>query len=172
MAEYISIDGAVYRKNAGIVVFRMDGKVLLCERVLERCDDKSYLWQFPQGGIEEGEEPKAAALRELFEETGITSTGRILEYPGWLRYEFPSPLVRRGAFPDADSKDGNVMGQVQKWFLMEFTGKDSELHFPSEEFASCKWVPLSTGIADSVISFRREVYRKIIPFFIEKLNGK
>lgn len=149
-----------YRSNAGIVVFRSDGKVLLCER--NDCDDSGKNWQFPQGGIDKGETPLQAALRELREETSVTS----VEYAGVLsepvRYDFPDEVKQknaaRGIFND---------GQEQFWHLFYFTGQDSEINLQTAEpeFKAYQWVDLPVAL-EHVVAFKREVYEQVVQGFV------
>src|SRR3954469_16192773 len=99
-----------YRRGVGIVLVNGDGRVFVAERI-----DTPGAWQMPQGGIDKGETPREAALRELLEETG-TAKARVIGVPrSWLRYDLPA---------DLQSKvwKGKYRGQEQKWFLMRFTG--------------------------------------------------
>ncbi|MDR1476524.1 MAG: RNA pyrophosphohydrolase [Rickettsiales bacterium] len=160
-SEIIDIGGGMYRKNVGIVLWRADGKVLFCRRL--RLKNELYIghdWQFPQGGLDEGEDAKGAALRELAEETGVKSVGRVHEDSEWLSYDFPFEYVRDGI---------KLAGQAQKWFLMEFVGEEDEIAIPSEEFVEYKWVPLSYDMADKVVQFKQAVYRKMLGKFIPVL---
>jgi len=141
-----------YRLNVGIVVFNQEGKVLLCARN----DQKNECWQFPQGGVERGEEYLEAALRELYEETGLQSVklvGQILEP---LRYDFP------------DNFKLPFKGQEQYWFLFYFNGADSEINFrvnPGEiEFRGYQWSDINMA-PKVIVEFKKEVYNKVVEFF-------
>jgi putative (di)nucleoside polyphosphate hydrolase len=162
-SQFMEIDGKVYRKNAGIVLYNKAGLVLYCRR--RKLKNELYVghdWQFPQGGIDEGEDVKTAALRELCEETGVHSVGRVHEDGEWLAYDFPFVYERDGVI---------LAGQAQKWLLVEFAGKDGEIAIPSEEFIEYRWTEPSMDIAAAVASFKAEVYSKMLAKFIP-LIGK
>ena len=142
-----------FRANVGIVVARADGWVLVLERT-----DKPGQWQFPQGGLDVGEEPREASLRELQEETGIRpeSVELVAEHPGWLAYELPSERRRR--------KTGR--GQVQKWFLYRFLGTDADIDLAPpagerQEFSGFRWVRLGDFVAE-VWEVKRPIYRALL----------
>ena len=162
-SQLMEIGSGTYRKNVGIVLWRADGRVLYCRR--RKLKNELYIgrdWQFPQGGVDEGEDAKGAALRELCEETGVRSTGRVHEDGEWLAYDFPFEYVRDGI---------RLAGQAQKWFLVEFTGEPGEIAIPSEEFIDCRWAELSMDMAAAVVPFKAPVYRKMIEKFIPLIAG-
>jgi putative (di)nucleoside polyphosphate hydrolase len=149
-----------FRANVGIVVARPDGRVLALERT-----DKPGQWQLPQGGLDDGEEPWQAAVRELTEETGLTDrhVDFVAEHPDWLAYELP-PEARR-------SKTGR--GQVQKWFLYRFRGRDADIRLlppkgRGQEFSAFEWVALAE-LAEEVWDVRRPVYRALVEAFADLL---
>jgi len=121
------------------------------------------VWQMPQGGIDDGEDPYPAALRELAEETSIRSVDKLGEIPEWLHYDLP-PEVAKHAWK------GRFRGQKQKWYALAFTGDDSEIdilhpvggHEP--EFVEWRWEPMR-NLPDLVIPFKREVYRRVVDAF-------
>ena len=106
----------VYRKNVGIAVFNKDQKVLMCARA----DKPGFAWQFPQGGIDNGETPLEAAYRELKEETGITSVELVAQLNKPLRYDFPTEILE-----NFKKLGRNNIGQEQYWVLFYFYGEDS-----------------------------------------------
>lgn len=141
--------GKPYRKNVGIVVFNRAGEVLLGERV-----NYPGSLQFPQGGIDPGEEPGAAALRELEEEIGLRLSGPPNgEIKEWLRYDFP---------PDIPKKLRKFQGQEQKWYFYFWDGPISELDLDAHEreFSSVRWGTLEDALA-SIVSFKRELYQEV-----------
>lgn len=142
-----------YRKNVGIVVFNSKGEVLVGERL-----NLPGAWQFPQGGVDEGEELLFAAQRELYEEVGIKDAKFVFEYPEWLSYDFPPDLK----IPQAEK----YRGQTQKWFLFYWDNSPEEcnLEVHEREFNSVKFMPLEDTI-NYVAPFKREVYKKIIEGF-------
>ncbi len=155
-----------YRPCAGAVVFRRDGLVWLGHRKVEPGDElagASNLWQFPQGGIDEGEEPATAARRELFEETGIHSVKQLAETAGWLTYELPPHLV-------GVALKGKFRGQKQKWFAYRFEGEDGEIAIdpPSDghkaEFDGWQWSRLAE-VPDLVVPFKRALYQQLVEEF-------
>jgi putative (di)nucleoside polyphosphate hydrolase len=145
---------AGYRPNVGLVVFNSEGRVWLGRRAGAR---GAHVWQFPQGGIDEGEELEAAARRELVEETGITSVELLGRTPGWIAYDFPPELVRAKGW----------IGQAQVWFAFRFTGEDAEVDlaaYPPIEFDAWRWAELSEA-ADLIVPFKRATYARVIAAF-------
>jgi putative (di)nucleoside polyphosphate hydrolase len=151
--------GLTFRAGVGALVIDARGLVLACERA-----ERPGSWQLPQGGLDGDEEPSAAVLRELEEETGI---GRdcvqlLAEHPEWIAYEVP--LERRRA------ELGR--GQVQRWFLLRFLGTDRDIDLGKQqppEFRAWRWMPMSELI-ELVIEFRRPVYRKLAAQFAAHLR--
>ncbi len=143
-----------YRKNAGIIVFNKNKKVLICERI----GNWEQAWQFPQGGIDEKETAQEAAIRELKEETSISSVRAILTETTPLIYEFP-PEVKA----NSKKKGRDYDGQEQYWSLLLFLGEDSEINLQTKEpeFKSWKWIDIENA-DKNVVSFKKEVYRTII----------
>lgn len=150
-----------YRPCAGVMLINAQGDVF----VGQRKDRYTEAWQMPQGGIEKGEEPQAAALRELEEETGVAraSVTVIAETEGWVPYELPHELVPQ-------LWKGKYRGQQQKWFLMRFEGTDDEVNIETEhqEFSAWKWMPVA-HLIDSIVPFKRSVYEAVLAEFAEHL---
>ncbi len=150
-----------YRKNVGIVVADKEGKVLMCARA----DQEDLQWQFPQGGIENGEDITAAAKRELYEETGISSVRLVKVMPTTLRYDFPKSAKKRYG--------GLYKGQEQTWVLFYFYGQDDEINFltnPEEiEFKSFEWVDICEA-PQRIVVFKKQVYQKVAEYFAKYLK--
>ena len=146
-----------FRKNAGVVVFNAQKKVLMCRRIVPQTDG----WQFPQGGIEQGETPLQAAQRELFEETSIKSVVAVKTLDYALRYEFPESVKQkfgaRGIVSD---------GQDQYWSLFYFTGKNSEINLRTAEpeFDEFAWKDIEEA-PDLVWEVKKDVYTKMVKEF-------
>ena len=115
----------------------------------------------PQGGIDGNEDPAAAALRELEEETAVRSAEIIAEAPGWYNYDLPEHLIGK-------SWKGKYRGQTQKWFAARFTGKDSEINLAppghKQEFDQWRWVKMDEVI-DAIVPFKKPVYEQVIAAF-------
>ncbi len=150
-----------YRPNVGLMVLNGAGHVFVAQRL----DYPSAAWQMPQGGIDAGEDPQTAALRELFEETGITKENVeiLAQSAQWLHYDFPADLAVK-------LMKGRYRGQKQRWFLLRFTGADHQINIETEEpeFSAWRWMPVD-GLIDNIVAFKRDVYKKVIAEFQDYL---
>lgn len=145
-----------YRPCVGVVLARPDGLIFTGERV-----DTPGAWQMPQGGIDKGETPEAAALRELEEETGVPASLVAVEAESrdWLRYDLPDHLIGK-------VWKGRFRGQKQKWFLLRFRGVDADIDIAKhhEEFARWRWSPPDEVLRD-IVDFKRDIYTRVIGEF-------
>jgi len=149
-----------YRRNVGVAIFNTQGQIWLGQRFGA---SGPYCWQCPQGGIDKGEKPKAAAKRELFEETGLRAEN--MDYlgrtKGWLYYDFPPEILH------AKRKRFKTIGQRQKWFAFRYFGNGSDVDLKShgpQEFSDWRWADLHT-IPDTIVPFKRTVYEQLITEF-------
>jgi putative (di)nucleoside polyphosphate hydrolase len=145
-----------YRRCVGIMLINRDGRVFVGSRV-ER--DFRNAWQMPQGGIDRGETPRQAALRELHEEVGTSKAEVLAEHSAWLRYDLPAELARR-------SWRGKFRGQTQKWFAMRFLGEDRDIRLDAhhQEFEDWKWVAMAE-LPKLIVPFKRAVYEAVVEEF-------
>ena len=155
-----------YRPCVGIMLINRQGLVWIGRRFEKQNDDGvGKWWQMPQGGIDAGEDPRTAALRELEEETNITKVEIIGESPNWYNYDLPEPLIGK-------SWKGKYRGQTQKWFAMRFSGQDAEIDLQpkhpekglKQEFDQWRWAPMD-DMLDLIIPFKRTVYVEVIRDF-------
>ena len=155
-----------YRLAVGIMLLDRRGLVFLGRRRDHQPEHVAvgYEWQMPQGGIDPGEDPRAAALRELYEETNVKSAEYLAEAGDWLAYDLPGE-VRKSAWR------GRYRGQKQKWFAFRFTGEEGEIdiehpgggaHKP--EFADWRWEE-PRRLPDLIIPFKRPVYEDVVAAF-------
>jgi putative (di)nucleoside polyphosphate hydrolase len=144
-----------YRPCVGIMLFNQDGKVFVGKRI----DQSVEGWQMPQGGIDKGETPKQAALRELQEEVGTDKAEIMAEMDDWVTYDLPIHLV-------GVAFHGKYKGQRQKWFALRFTGKDTDIDLTSHEpeFSAFQWVSLE-ALPGLIVPFKRETYKAVIAAF-------
>lgn len=151
------------RACAGILLLNGEGKVWVGRRRPKWAGDhRAKIWQMPQGGIEKHEPPRIAALRELREETGVTSVEILAEHPDWLSYELPAVLL-------GVALKGRFRGQTQKWFAMRFHGSESEIDIgPKDglksEFDAWRWAPIEI-VPKLIIPFKRDVYEQVTRSF-------
>jgi putative (di)nucleoside polyphosphate hydrolase len=140
-----------YRLNVGAVLFGPDGRVFVGRRA-----GFPGAWQLPQGGIDEGEDPRVAVLRELLEEIGTDKAEILAEHAEWLAYDLPPELV-------GVAWGGKYRGQRQKWFALKFLGTDSDIKLDADshpEFEEWKWVALA-ALPELAVAFKREIYEVI-----------
>lgn len=150
-----------YRCGVGVMLLNSEGKVFVGARV----DNPDDAWQMPQGGIDEGEDPWATALRELKEETGIAPhlVERVAECPEQLRYELPKEWRPR-------LWGGRWVGQEQLWYLARFLGDDNDIDIATHdpEFRDWKWVE-PAQLPELIVPFKREIYRRLLREFAKHL---
>lgn len=153
-----------YRNCAGIILFNDDGKVLMGARA----DKRGRQWQFPQGGIEKGETPEQAALRELEEETSVKSAEIIMSLNAPICYTFPKK-IREGLAAKGRSE---YIGQKMYWFLVHFTGTNDEINLNTQtpEFKAYEWAELDKAYK-RVVYFKRAVYQRVCRIFSPYLKA-
>lgn len=165
------IDTLPYRPCVGLCLFNAAGKVFIGRRAGGQDQvDMTHAWQLPQGGIDAGEEPYAAALRELYEETSVRSVTWLGELDRWLSYDLPQNLPGK-------AWKGRFRGQTQRWFALRFTGDETEIniHTPGgghhrPEFVEWRWEDLSR-VSDLVIPFKRDIYVQVTQSFMPFTSG-
>ena len=140
------------RPGVGIILLNSENKVFVGKRV----DNPLNFWQMPQGGIDKNEKVLEAAIRELKEETGITTVKLIKELNYWLEYDLPKNLIDK-------IWKGKYRGQRQKWFVMQFIGSKKDININTEhpEFLEWKWIHYSE-LPKVVVNFKVKVYEKLV----------
>jgi putative (di)nucleoside polyphosphate hydrolase len=153
----INPDSLPYRPCVGVVLINPQGLIFAGQRL----DSAVPAWQMPQGGIDDGEKPKAAALRELWEETGVTAdlVSFVAKTDDWVTYDLPPELLGK-------VWGGKYRGQRQKWFLYRFGGTDDQIRIASvhPEFSTWRWIGADEMVA-SIVPFKRAVYEKVVAAF-------
>jgi putative (di)nucleoside polyphosphate hydrolase len=166
MAKPTDARSLPYRPCVGIALFNRDGLVWIGNRSEKGADaeGKGEWWQMPQGGLDDGEDPYAAALRELYEETSVKHASLVAEAPGWLTYDLPEHLIPQ-------SWGGRYRGQKQKWFALRFDGKDPEIDVRhpgggkfKPEFTEWRWEKLAR-LPALIVPFKRAVYDEVAKAF-------
>lgn len=150
-----------YRPCVGVVLTNGSGEVFAGQRI----DNPGPAWQMPQGGVDSGEAPRDAALRELGEETGVSPdlVEVIAETREWIPYDLPHDLVPK-------LWKGRYRGQEQKWFLMRFSGTDADVNIRTEhaEFSRWRWLT-PDELLSSIVPFKRDVYDAVFAAFQGKI---
>jgi putative (di)nucleoside polyphosphate hydrolase len=159
-----SFEDLPYRPCVGMMVLNREGRAFVGRRVNgPEHVDATHSWQMPQGGVDEGEDPYPAALRELYEETSIRSVEKIGEVPEWLHYDIPREIV-------GQAWKGRYRGQKQKWYAFRFTGDEREINIASPgdghepEFVEWRWEAIE-NLPGLIIPFKRGVYEKVVAAF-------
>ena len=141
-----------YRPCVGIVLAK-GSKVFAAQRI----DNYRDAWQMPQGGVDPGEDPRTAALRELTEETSVPADLVTIqgETQGWIPYDLPHDLV-------PTLWKGRFRGQEQKWFLMAFHGTDADINIQTAEPEFSKWQWMSPkDVQDKIVPFKKHTYTQV-----------
>ena len=154
MQRHVSVP-AGYRPNVGIMLINAQRRVFVGQRL----DMPSDAWQMPQGGIDKGEKPRRAALRELREEVGTDKALILGMSADWLCYDLPEELRQR-------LWRGKWRGQAQKWFAMRFTGSDADINIATDkpEFSRWIWAPFDQ-LVERIVPFKRDIYAAVVDEF-------
>ncbi|KIE04336.1 RNA pyrophosphohydrolase [Candidatus Jidaibacter acanthamoeba] len=155
---------STFRYGVGIMLINNENKVFVGQRVKE----SSEAWQMPQGGIDEGENPDQALMREVLEEIGTDNIEIIAGSSDWYQYNIPEQFIPLWW-------GGKYIGQKQKWYLAKFLGNDSEININTEipEFINWKWVDVEE-LPELIVSFKKKLYQDLVEEFkpiIDKLSG-
>ncbi|MEZ5839114.1 MAG: RNA pyrophosphohydrolase [Hyphomicrobiales bacterium] len=164
MAKTIDIETLPYRPCVGALVLNAAGLAFIGQRTKgPEHSDAVHSWQLPQGGIDAGEDPAVAVMRELYEETSIRSAEIIAEAPEWFSYDIPRDVV-------GQAWKGKYRGQTQKWFALRFTGDEAEINVlepgggHTAEFSAWKWERLEL-LPELIVPFKRPVYERVVETF-------
>lgn len=155
-----------YRKCAGIMLLNKDNKVWIGHRITPKGGELSLSdkrWQMPQGGIDKGEDPLAAAKRELWEETGVTNASFLAKAPDWIKYDLPKELL-------GTALKGKYRGQKMAWFAFRYEGDESEINISNPpdgapvEFDAWRWGEVNE-LAELIVPFKKELYLEVVRAF-------
>jgi len=152
MTKTVKAEDLPYRPGVGLMLLNQRGEVFVGRRI----DQTVESWQMPQGGIDPGEDPKTAALRELKEEAGTDKAEIVTALPGAFRYDLPDHLI-------GVALHGKYRGQSQIWFVLRFTGEDGDIDLTSfePEFAEWRWAGVDE-LLDLIVPFKRPIYAEVL----------
>ncbi|MAN80305.1 MAG: RNA pyrophosphohydrolase [Rhodospirillaceae bacterium] len=153
-------DPRPFRIGVGALLLNNIGHVWIGERIRRAGQQLDYPWQLPQGGLDAGEDPRDAVLRELEEETGTAKAEIIAETPDWLTYDLPRDVRDR-------VWKGRFRGQRQKWYALRFLGEDEDFDLETHhkpEFSRWRWAPLAE-LPTLVVPFKRGLYHDLLTVF-------
>ena len=155
MTDKIDAASLPYRPCVGIMLLNDRGQVFVGRRI----DQTAEAWQMPQGGIDAGEDPKDAALRELKEEIGTDRAEILAESREWLKYDLPANLIGK-------VWRGRYRGQTQKWFAMRFLGAEADIDIDTEhpEFQEWRWLAMD-DLLQHIVPFKYDVYARVVAEF-------
>ena len=155
MTKLLPLTLRPYRPGVGIVLFNAQGQVFTAKRI----DTKEAAWQFPQGGIDEDEDPATAARREMVEEIGTDKAEMMAESAGWISYDLPADLADK-------VWKGRFRGQKQKWFAFKFLGTDADIDIDTAhpEFSQWRWMELAE-VPTLIIPFKKPLYDQVAAEF-------
>ena len=152
------IEKLPYRPCVGVMLVNTAGHVFVGQRI----DNEVTAWQMPQGGVDDGEAPRDAVLRELWEETGVTSDLVTIdaETADWIPYDLPHDIVPK-------IWKGRYRGQEQKWFLLRFHGTDEDVNIATDhpEFSEWRWLATEELVVN-IVPFKRAVYAQVLDEFV------
>lgn len=162
MSKKVDYQERPYRKGVGIVLFNADGRAFVARRI----DSKEPAWQFPQGGIDDGESPAEAAMRELEEEIGTAKAEIIAESRDWISYDLPPEIADK-------CWKGKFRGQSQKWFALRFLGKDAhiDINTAHPEFCEWRWMDLAQ-VPALIVPFKRDLYQRVVTEFLPLVQAE
>ena len=150
-----------YRSGVGMMILNEKNKILVGKRL----DHPSGFWQMPQGGIDDNEKPEKAVWREMMEEIGTNNAKLIKSTDQWYKYEIPKDTLKTLPWGK------KYIGQKQKWFAFQFTGKDEDINVDTNnpEFSEWKWI-LHDNLVDNIVPFKRILYKNVLNEFENLFN--
>lgn len=155
-----SANSLPYRLGVGMMLLNQQNQVFVGRRI----DTTSEAWQMPQGGIDEGEDEKKAALRELEEEVGTNHVELIAASKDWYYYDLPEEIIPR-------VWGGKYKGQKQRWFLLRFLGQDSDINIETEDAEFCAWQWADAkDLPGLIVPFKQQLYQELLDEFGELIG--
>ena len=157
------MNNEIYRRCVGMMILNNNNEILVGKRL----DHPSGFWQMPQGGIDDKENPEEAVWREMMEEIGTNKAKLIKESNQWINYDIPAETLKTLPWGH------KYIGQTQKWFAFQFTGKESDINVGTNnpEFSEWKWTKIDL-IVNEIVPFKRNVYSTILKEFKDIFNNK